>query len=201
MYKMQVKRTAGLYRFAVAGFVPGRGLSQDGYARGTVRKWGKGRRSAKKWEECEEMSSVICILLWLGILAGLDLYSRQVPMWMLAVSGLVMTAVSVYRAIEGERRGVEWLWCMLPGLVLLAATLLSRKVGWADSIVLLLLGMMTDFRACAYSFVFSMLAISLVSLVLLAFRRVKGNTKLPYLPFLWAGYLAQAAMGLASDAL
>lgn len=106
-----------------------------------------------------------------------------------------MTAMSVIERIGGVRRGAELILGLLPGMVLLLMTVTAKKAGPADGTVLLLLGLSLDYRDCAASFVLSLFIMSLVSLLLLALHRVKRNSKLPYLPFLWAGYMAQAMIG------
>lgn len=88
------------------------------------------------------------------------------------------------------------MWGILPGFMLLLTAVLSNKAGWADGVVLLLLGVMTGFRECTFSFILSMLAISVISLTLLMMKRVEKNTKIPYLPFLWVGYMVQAVINL-----
>lgn len=144
----------------------------------------------------ENMWKLILIVFWLGILAGIDLRCKKIPIWLLAVSGIIMTSVSLYQAFMVGMQDMQLLWGMLPGVGMVLIALISKKAGWADGVVLVLLGVMVGFRACAFSFILSMLMISLVSLVLLISKRVSQNTKLPYLPFLWIGYLAQAAMKL-----
>ena len=141
---------------------------------------------------------VILIALWLGILAFMDIRRRRVPIWLLVVSGMFVTCASVCEIWKGSMGGTEILWGILPGFVLLLTAALSKKAGLADGVVLLLLGVMTGFRECTFSFTFSMLAISVISLALLMMKRVGKNTKMPYLPFLWVGYLAQAALKLVT---
>ena len=143
------------------------------------------------------MWKVILIALWLGILAFMDIWRRWVPVWLLAVSGMFVTCMSVYEMWQGGMSGTEILWGLLPGFMLLLLAVLSKKAGWADGVVLLLLGIMTGFQECAFSFTLSMLAISAISLALLMMKRVGKNTKMPYLPFLWAGYLVQAVLKFA----
>ena len=136
------------------------------------------------------------IALWLGILALMDIWRKRVPVWLLAVSGICVTCVSAREIWQGSMGSAEIMWGILPGFILLLTAVFSKKAGWADGVVLLLLGGMTGFRACTFSFILSMLAISVISLTLLMMKRVGKNTKMPYLPFLWVGYLVQAALKL-----
>lgn len=143
------------------------------------------------------MWKFILIALWLMALAGMDIWRKHVPIWLLAIGGIFVTVVSFCNAWNGQFKGRELLWSIAPGIVLLAVAILTKKAGWADGVVLLFLGIVTDFRECILSFTVSILFISVMSLVLLASKKVRKNTKLPYLPFLCAGYLVQAALGLA----
>lgn len=142
------------------------------------------------------MWKLIFTVLWLGMLAGMDARRRYVPIWLLIIGGIFVTFVSVYEGWKGKLEITELFWSILPGMVLLTVAVLTKNAGWADGVVLLLLGLCTGFRTCIFSFGLSMFFISIVSLTLLAFRKVNKNTKLPFLPFLYAGYLLQAAIGI-----
>lgn len=135
---------------------------------------------------------------WLIWLAWMDLRKKYVPVWLLAFGGIYVTIMLVIEAWGGKFDGMVLFWSMGPGIVLLGIAILTKKAGWADGVILLFLGIQIGFRACVYSFTLSMLFISIVSLVLLVFKRVRKNTKLPYLPFLCVGYLVQTALGLTA---
>lgn len=143
------------------------------------------------------MWKLILTAIWLGVLAGIDLWRKRIPLWILAVSGIFVTCVSAYGIWEKKMEGITLLWSTIPGVGMIIVAIVSQKAGWADGIVLLMLGALVGCRACTYSFTLSMLVISMVSLALLATKRADKNSKLPYLPFLWIGYLAQTALGLA----
>lgn len=144
------------------------------------------------------MWKLILTAVWLGVLAGIDLWHKRIPLWILAVSGVYVTCVSFYGIWEKNMEGIPLLWSTIPGVGMVLLAVFTKKAGWADGVVLLLLGTQIGFRACAYSFTLSMLVISVLSLALLAVKRVNKNSKLPYLPFLWIGYLAQTALGLGT---
>lgn len=144
------------------------------------------------------MWKFILTALWLAVLAGMDIRRKHVHVWLLVLGGIYVTAVSVYGVWKGQIGGKELFWSLVPGIVLLAVAVLTKKAGWADGVVLLFLGILTGFRECIFSFILSMLFISMVSLVLLALKKVKKNTKLPYLLFLCVGYLVQTVLELAA---
>lgn len=103
-----------------------------------------------------------------------------------------MTFMSVYLYAKNIKSATELLWGSAPGILLLLMAAMTKKAGLADGIVLLLLGVPLGYHECILSFVLSLLSMSLVSLALLALNKVRGSSKLPYLPFLWIGYIVQA---------
>lgn len=133
---------------------------------------------------------------WLGVLSVYDFRRKKVPVWLLAAGGIFGATAAMYAYFHGTKSGAEIIWGMLPGGMLLFVAAATKKAGWADGIVLMTLGLVTTYRECVTGFVISLFAISVVSLLLLTFRKVGKNAKLPYLPFLCAGYLFQAAVGL-----
>lgn len=142
------------------------------------------------------MWKFVIISLWLGVLAVSDLRWKRVPVWLLAVSGMITTIMS-FCLYKWEIKGTtELVWGWVPGALLLLMAVTTKKAGIADGIVLLLLSMSLGYRECIVSFVLSFLFMSFVSLLLLVLGKVKGNSKLPYLPFLLAGYMVQAVAGL-----
>lgn len=132
--------------------------------------------------------------LWLGILAVADIRRMRVPVWLLAAGGTIVTLMSVLTWQEAEREIPDIFWGFLPGIVLILVAVTTKKAGWADGVVLLLLGFSEGSRACISGLMISLLAISVISLALLCVKKVGRNFKLPYLPFLWIGYLLQASM-------
>ena len=144
------------------------------------------------------MYKVILSVFWLGVLAWLDIRRRRVPVWLLMISGIIVTSMSFYEIWRGSVNGMDRLSGILPGVVMLLVAYATQKAGWADGVILLLLGLHTGFRESVYSFTLSMLIISAVSLMLLVLKRVNRNTKLPYLPFLFAGYVVQKALRLTA---
>ena len=136
------------------------------------------------------------LFFWLGILAIVDLRWKKIPIWLLAIGGAIMTMMSVLSYDRNAKSAAELLWGSAPGILLLLMAATTKKAGIADGIVVLLLNLPLDYRECILSFVLSLLSMSIVSLLLLALNKVRGDSKLPYLPFLWMGYIAQALIGL-----
>lgn len=123
----------------------------------------------------------------LGIGAVFDVRTRQIPNWLFVpfLAGSVL-----FRLMTGQ------LFCLtvLAGLgigaaVLLFAKKMPKQLGEGDGWMVLVLGMCEGGRACVESLLAGMLFAAAVSIVLLLTRRVGFKTRLPFVPFLFAGYL------------
>lgn len=131
--------------------------------------------------------------LWLIAMSIFDLFEKRVPVWLLAAGGIPAIATAMYTYMKGTGSLSQILFGMLPGVLLLAVAAMTKKAGWADGIVLLIMGLLTGLWECMACFMVSLLAMSAVSLPLLVLRKVGKNATLPYIPFLCAGYLLRIA--------
>lgn len=127
--------------------------------------------------------------LWLIAMSIFDLFEKRVPVWLLVTGGIPAIVTAMYAYMKGTGSLSQSLFGMLPGVLLLAVAAVTRKAGWADGIVLLIMGLLTDLWECMACFMVSLMTMSMVSLLLLVLRKVGKNTTLPYIPFLCAGYL------------
>ena len=93
---------------------------------------------------------------------------------------------------------VQSLLGTLPGLFLLGVARLTPKMGYGDGMVLNLVGLRVGYARCVALLCFSLLLLSLCSVVLLLCRRVKGTTRMPYLPFLAASYVWECVLQMGS---
>lgn len=127
--------------------------------------------------------------LWLISMSVFDLYEKRVPVWLLAAGGIPAIVTAMYTYMTGTGSLGQISFGMLPGVLMLAVAAVTKKAGWADGIVLLIMGLFTDLWECIACFIVSLMAMSAVSLLLLVLRRVGKNATLPYIPFLCVGYL------------
>lgn len=133
----------------------------------------------------------IIITIYLLVLGIADLKKRRVPIVLLVLGGILLTATGICGCVQGELRWTELAFGMLPGLLMLSVAFVSHNAGYADGIVLLQLGFGIGYSRLLFVFCLSMLLLSMVSLILLLLRKVEKKTKMPYLTFLafvfWAG--------------
>lgn len=123
----------------------------------------------------------------LGIGAVFDARTRQIPDWLFI---LFLTGAVLFRLLTGQ------FFCLtvLAGIgigagMLLLAKKKPKQLGEGDGWMVLVLGVCEGGRACVESLLTGMLFAAAVSAVLLLTRRGSLKTTLPFVPFLFAGYL------------
>lgn len=123
----------------------------------------------------------------LGIGAVFDVRTRQIPNWLFV---LFFAGAVLFRLVTGQ------LFCLtvLAGIgigagILLLAKKMPRQLGEGDGWMVLVLGVCEGGWACMESLLAGMLFAAAVSVVLLLTRRGSFKTTLPFVPFLFAGYL------------
>lgn len=132
-------------------------------------------------------------LILLGIYDG---RKKEVPIVWLAVGAAAALGYEVYLYASGictwETGLTELLPSVLPGMLLLFLAGLTKKAGYADGVVILLLGILEGYKRGMVLFCVSMLLIAVFSGVLLLFRKRNGNSRIAYLPFVAAAYMIVA---------
>lgn len=126
----------------------------------------------------------------LCVMSAEDIRKRTIPLWMLAGCCAALGMYPLWRLARTgglEVRNVTG--ALLPGIVLLAVSVLTHKAGYADGIVLLFLGMACGAERIVQVFLCSLLLMSGVSILLFLGKKVQKTTALPFLPFLFAGWL------------
>ncbi len=123
--------------------------------------------------------------VWLLTVSILDFRSRRVPFWILGAGGVMVMPEVIRR--WGDYPDI--LLGMLPGFTLLAVAFATKKAGYGDGIVLLLLGMVLGRRGGLMVFGIALFLAAVCSAFLLVIRKAGRNTKIPFLPFLAVGWV------------
>lgn len=132
---------------------------------------------------------IIIQLLWLLGLSGYDIRYRRVPVWMVLLGGTAAAGSGIFQCICLGSSSADFFTGMIPGAVLLLLALTTRKAGWADGVVLMLLGCVLGFRQCILTVTCSLILISAVSVVLLILKKADKGTAVAYVPFLTIGFV------------
>ena len=133
------------------------------------------------------MAETVLTAFWLLTASIMDIRTRRLPAWMLALGGAAAVMAAVCRCGFTTAEYLEIIKGCIPGAFLLF-------MGMADGIALIFLGICLGGKTCLAVFMLSLLIISLFSGILLALRRVGPGTRLPYLPFLSAAWLLGQAV-------
>lgn len=124
------------------------------------------------------------ILIYLIILGIKDAKDRKIPLTWLMVGAIFLGGIGVRNCVLGEMNWWEMLLGVIPGVFLLAVAWLTGKAGYADGLVLMELGLCLGYRESLFLFGLGLSFLSIVSVMLLLLRKVKKDTRMPYLSFL-----------------
>lgn len=128
--------------------------------------------------------------IWLSAMSISDFRSRRIPVWVIG-TGIPLAVISVVQNWNsGNLNGTELGLSLIPGALLLILSI-TQKAGYGDGFVVVLLGLMEGKRNHMRIFFLSFIFMSVCALVLLFLRKADKSTKMPYLPFLLAAWLAE----------
>ena len=133
---------------------------------------------------------VYILLLFFVILSVFDCREKQVPVLLLGAGAVAASVLLICKVISGQQVWHQILG-VLPGVFLLVVAFVTKKAGYADGVVIAIAGVVLGYKEVAFLFCISLLLISLASVVLLLFRKVNGQTQIPYLPFLTTAFVFQ----------
>jgi leader peptidase (prepilin peptidase)/N-methyltransferase len=126
--------------------------------------------------------------LYLLVVSIFDLKEKAVP-WLFLASGSVLVAVGVvYSIFVGEMAWYHPLVGMIPGALLLLIARITEKMGCGDGFVLLMIGGVDGYMGSFVVLCMGSFFAALFCVVLLAVRKVKKHSRIPYIPFLTGAY-------------
>ena len=128
-------------------------------------------------------------LVMLGSLMALsvmDLRTKKIPLMPVLVLGVMFF---VYRIWSGVPLLEVAAGAIPGGILLLVSVLTEESIGYGDGLVLLVLGVLCGVAKAVAVLGMALLLAAVLSMVLLALKRVGRKTELPFLPCLCSGYL------------
>ena len=137
----------------------------------------------------------IIIAVVIGVLlfaAGvMDLKSKTISRGLilaLAVAGFVGALINVFM---NKEVGIwEAVGGVLIGLCAIGLSMISREqIGRGDGLVIAAIGLMLGFRSWLFAGCMASVIMTLVSVIILILRKGNRNTRLPFIPALFAGYV------------
>ena len=119
------------------------------------------------------------------MLSYIDLKNKEIPLWFSLLGGCVGV---VFCFLEG-RVWTNVIIACVPGILALIFSWLTREVlGYGDGIVLMMIGGMDGYRGSFAVLCLGSFLAAIFCVVLLAIRKVKKHSRIPYVPFLTGAY-------------
>lgn len=93
--------------------------------------------------------------------------------------------------------GMVYLTCLIPGIVMLAGSVVTgEKIGKGDGIALLILGAILGYRNCVMVTLISAGLLFVFCVIGLAAKKMKKDTRIPFIPFLFIGNIIMGLTGI-----
>ena len=132
---------------------------------------------------------MLALLLPMSIL---DIRKKSVPIPILIGGGLISLLKLAFMLLNGNSVSgtlLTFFIGLLPGLALVLVGFITEKLGAADGISVGILGSLEGYMCGLVCLCLGSLILSLVSIALMCFKKVKKTTRMPFIPFLTAGYV------------
>jgi leader peptidase (prepilin peptidase)/N-methyltransferase len=128
--------------------------------------------------------------MYLLMIAAVDMRKRKIKLWLL-FGGIALAIVLrlLTDGVEIMKEGDLWLG-VICGIFFLAVSWITReRFGYADSMAILALLIHTGFDTGLVCVTGAFVYAAAASLFLMAVKKANRETALPFLPYLFAGYV------------
>lgn len=153
-------------------------------------------------ELCEmlQQNGIYLLAGYLGVSTALDLASKKVSVTLTGVFLAIGLTGNMAGLIQsGQIRGeavAELLLGLLPGLFLLAVSLVTRnQLGRGDALAFLVCGIFLGLYRTILLLMLSLFVTGVLGCFCILLRRVSYRTALPWMPFVFAGFLFMELTG------
>ena len=133
-----------------------------------------------------EMTGNVLTMLYLGINAGHDIKKKQILLWSVCVYTFCWSLVFVYQGKGWKQLLTAAVCLMITG----GFSLVSRGgLGFGDALVISSLGLYLNVWELLAVIGIGLLSASGYSILLIFIRKAGRKTELPFIPFLFLGYM------------
>lgn len=132
---------------------------------------------------------IIGVLLFMA--GAMDLKSKTISREMILVLMIVCFAGAFIKVFINKEFGIwEIIGGVLIGFCAIGLSMVSRdQIGRGDGLVIVAIGLVLGFRKCLFAVCMASIIMTLVSVIVLILRKGNRNTRLPFIPALFAGYI------------
>lgn len=132
------------------------------------------------------------IILFLCVTSIFDMKKRGIPTRCLFLWGVVDIIYLIILSIWQKNMSacIDGMIGLIPGIVCIIVSHISKEqIAYGDGCVMLLIGILAGYKMTIVSFVVALFLLSIVAAVLLVIRRATRKTRVPFVPFLFGGYI------------
>ncbi|BCJ92480.1 hypothetical protein acsn021_00490 [Anaerocolumna cellulosilytica] len=131
--------------------------------------------------------------IWLLLCSLQDIKSKKIHLYLIGLGFIASLVISfVYHDAAFWERAVG----AIPGLFLLALNPITRgQIGLGDGLIVLILGVCLGFTLTASMLLLGLFASALYSAILLLFKKAGRKKTIPFVPFLFLGFLGVLIAG------
>lgn len=124
----------------------------------------------------------ICLL----IQSVWDIRTKKIPLWI----SLCFGGCSFLYSIGCHRDWLGFLFALVPGVVCFVLGYWTREaIGYGDAMLLCALGMLYSLEEILFICVAAVMLAGVAGLILLIVFQKNGKYQIPFVPFLWMGWL------------
>lgn len=133
----------------------------------------------------------VIIGMLLFVAGAMDLKSKTISRGIIFVLMIVCFAGAFIKVFINKEFGIwEIIGGVLIGFCAIGLSMVSREqIGRGDGLVIVAIGLMLGFRKCLFAVCMASIIMTLVSVIVLILRKGNRNTRLPFVPALFAGYV------------
>ena len=125
--------------------------------------------------------------IYLLVLAVIDIKNKKLPITVLLAGVIFVPAFMLVCSEMGLRHHI---FGLIPGVVFFLISFVSRgQVGSADCLIILLSGACLGIGMIVVMLSVAFVSIALTSLMMLAARKLNRKSTLPFIPFIFLGYI------------
>jgi leader peptidase (prepilin peptidase)/N-methyltransferase len=129
--------------------------------------------------------------LILMIQSVLDIRSKRLPLW---ITGIGAGIGIIFLILQGSYN-LSNATALLPGLLCLVIARVSREaIGYGDGLLLVMMGFYLKVSVLLGVCLWAITLAGIVALFLLATKKRKGKQEIPFVPFIFVGFILEVIL-------
>lgn len=135
------------------------------------------------------------VFLFLAVGMVWDLKNKSIPRGYLYLWIFVAIIYATFSLINGKKI-ISMIIALIPGVIsLFLAFVTKEQIGIGDGMIILLAGVFLHVKDVIGMIFVAFIALTLVAMVLLVTHLAGGKSKIPFIPFLFGGYIVCVLSG------